>query len=76
VRVARRFGLDESLITPASVAEAGLTAARSPNLTLRTDKLAAALGESPPDLSTGIEGFYTQYQQGYPHFLKRMEIRE
>jgi dTDP-4-dehydrorhamnose reductase len=76
VRVARRFGLDESLITPASVAEAGLKAARSPNLTLRTDKLAAALGEPAPDLSTGIEGFYTQYQQGYPQFLKRMEIRE
>ena len=75
VRVARRFGLDESLITPASVAEAGLTAARSPNLTLRTDKLAAALGEPPPDLSTGIEGFYTQYQQGYPQFLKGMGDR-
>jgi dTDP-4-dehydrorhamnose reductase len=70
VRVARRFGLDESLITPASVEEAGLKATRSPNLTLRTDKLAAALSEPPPDLSTGIEGFYTQYQQGYPQFLK------
>ena len=34
--------------------------------------VAAALGEPPPDLSTGIEGFYTQYQQGYPQFLKRM----
>jgi dTDP-4-dehydrorhamnose reductase len=68
--VARRFGLDEGLITPASVAEAGLKAARSPNLTLRTDKLSAALGEPPPDLSTGIEHFYTQYQQGYPQFLK------
>jgi dTDP-4-dehydrorhamnose reductase len=70
VRLARRFGLDESLITSASVAEAGLKAARSPNLTLRTDKLNAALGEPPPDLSTGIEGFYTQFQQGYPQFLK------
>jgi len=76
VRLARRFGLDEGLITPASVAEAGLKAARSPNLTLRTDKLAAALGKPSPDLSTGIDGFYTLYQQGYPQFLKRMEIRE
>ncbi len=72
VRLARRFGLDESLITPASVAEAGLKAVRSPNLTLRTDKLAAALGEPTPDLSTGIEGFYTQFQEGYPQLLKRM----
>lgn len=72
VRVARRFGLDESLITPTSVAEAGLRAPRSPNLTLRTDKLAAALGAPPPDLSTGIDGFYSLYQQGYPQRLRRM----
>jgi len=76
VRIARRFGLDESLITPASVADAGLKAARSPNLTLRTDKLSAVLGAPPPDLSTGIEGFYRLYQQGYPQDLKRLEIRE
>jgi len=72
VRVARRFDLDESLITPTSVAEAGLRAPRSPNLTLRTDKLAAALGAPPPDLSTGIDGFYSLYQQGYPQRLRRM----
>ena len=76
VRIARRFGLDESLITPASVAEGGLKAARSPNLTLRTDKLSAALGEPPPDLSTGIEHFYRLYQQGYPQFLQRLVRRE
>jgi len=76
VRIARRFGLDESLITPSSVTEAGLKAARSPNLTLRTAKLAAALGEPPPDLSTGIEGFYTLYQQGYPQRIRGFEIRE
>ena len=45
--VARRFGLDESLIAPTPVADSGLKAARSPNLTLRTDKLAAALGAQP-----------------------------
>ena len=76
VRIARRFGLDESLITPSSVAEAGLKAARSPNLTLRTDKLAAALGTPPPDLSTGIDGFYRLYQQGYPQKIRGFEIRE
>ena len=72
VRIARRFDLDESLITPTSVAEAGLRAPRSPNLTLRTDKLTAALGAPPPDLSTGIDGFYSLYQQGYPQRLRRM----
>jgi dTDP-4-dehydrorhamnose reductase len=76
VRIARRFGLDESLITPSSVTQAGLKAARSPNLTLRTDKLEAALGGPPPDLSTGIEGFYTLYQQGYPQRIRGFESRE
>lgn len=70
VRLARRFGLDEGLIRPASVSEAGLKAARSPRLTLQTGKLARALGAPPPDLSTGLERFYTLYQQGYPQKIR------
>jgi dTDP-4-dehydrorhamnose reductase len=70
VRLARRFGLDENLIRPASVNQAGLKAARSPLLTLQTGKLARALGAQPPDLSTGLERFYTLYQQGYPQKIK------
>jgi dTDP-4-dehydrorhamnose reductase len=70
VRLARRFGLDENLIRPASVNQAGLKAARSPRLILKTDKLALALGAPPPDLSTGLERFYTLYQQGYPQRIK------
>ena len=76
IRLARRFGLDESLITPTSVEEAGLEASRSPRLTLRSDKLARMLGEPLPDLSTGLERLYTLYQQGYPQFLKRLVSRE
>lgn len=72
VKIARRFELDERLITPTSVEQAGLKAARSPKLTLRTDKLARDLGEPPPDLSTGIEDFYTLYQQGYPQQLQEL----
>lgn len=72
VRIARRFGLDESLITATSVEDGGLKAARSPQLTLRTDRITAALGEPPPDLSTGIERFYTLYQQGYPQKVQAM----
>jgi dTDP-4-dehydrorhamnose reductase len=70
--VARKFGLDESLITPTSWKEGGLTAARSPNLTLRSDKLAEALGRPLPDLSTGMEGFYSLYRMGYPQILRGM----
>ncbi len=70
LRVARAFGLDETLITPRSVADGGLKAARSPNLTLRTDRLAYALGKSLPGLSTGLEQFYALYQQSYPQKLR------
>jgi dTDP-4-dehydrorhamnose reductase len=72
--VARRFGLDESLIRPASVQNAGLKAARSPNLSLRTEKLASALDMPIPGLSTGLDRLYTLYQQGYPHKLQKMGI--
>lgn len=72
VQVARRFGFDEKLVIPGSVEESGLKAARSPNLTIRTDKLIHALGEPLPNVSTGLEKFYTQYQQGYPQFIKSL----
>ena len=73
--IAQRFDLDESLITPSSVEAAGLKAARSPKLTLRTDKLTQDLGESPPGLSTGIKHFYTLYQQGYPQKIQKLGNR-
>lgn len=72
VRIARRFSLEESLISPVSVQEGGLKAARSPNLTLRTDKLSQALGKPIPTVSAGIERFYTLYQAGYPEKIQRM----
>jgi dTDP-4-dehydrorhamnose reductase len=72
VRLAQRFGLDERLITPVSVADAGLQAVRSPRLTMRNDRLARALGRPLPGLSTGLERFYQLYQQGYPHMLRRL----
>jgi dTDP-4-dehydrorhamnose reductase len=72
VAVAQRFGLDERLIIPVSVAAAGLKAARSPNLTLRTDKLDAALGEPLPSWAEGLERFYELYRQGYPQMLQQM----
>jgi dTDP-4-dehydrorhamnose reductase len=76
VRVARTFGLDETLIAPRSVTDGGLKAARSPNLNLRTDKLVHALGKSLPGLSTGLEQFYALYQQGYPQRLRGLVISD
>jgi len=72
VALARQFGLDETLIMPTSVAESGLLATRSPRLTLRTDRLARALGAPPPPLAPGLKDFYTQYREGYPQKLRAM----
>ena len=70
--IARQFGFDESLIDPNSVANAGLPAARSPNLTLSNEKLIHDIGSFPPNLSTGIRRFYTLYQQGYPQKIRKL----
>jgi dTDP-4-dehydrorhamnose reductase len=72
VRIARRFGFEAQLIQPVSVNDVGLRAARSPNLTLRTDKLRRDLGTPPPDIDSGIERFYEQYQSGYAQKLKEL----
>jgi dTDP-4-dehydrorhamnose reductase len=72
IRLAHRFDFDTTLINPTSVRQSGLKANRSLNLSLRTDKLAQALGESLPRISTGLDKFYTLYQQGYPQMLKSL----
>jgi dTDP-4-dehydrorhamnose reductase len=71
--LAERFALDASLIRPASVQEGGLKAARSPNLSLRSDRLAAALGKPLSDLAAGLDGFYALHQQGFPQYLKGLQ---
>jgi dTDP-4-dehydrorhamnose reductase len=74
VEIARRFDLDEGLVMPTSVHQGGLKAPRSPNLTLRADKLIHDLGEPLPGLSAGLERFYTLYQQRYPQALSLMSL--
>lgn len=70
VEVARKFGLRESLIEPQSVERSSLTAKRSHNLWLSIHKLSTDLGHEIPDFSTGLDGFYTQFQQGYPQKIR------
>ena len=72
VTIARRFGFNSDLIAPKSVLESGLKVARSPNLTLKVNKLIHDLGETPPTVSTGIDRFYQLYQQGYPQVLQSL----
>jgi dTDP-4-dehydrorhamnose reductase len=71
VAIAQRFGLNSQLIVQKSVFESDLQATRSPNLTMKVDKLIHDLGEKPPKISTGINRFYELYQQGYPQFLRQ-----
>lgn len=74
LRLSRQFSFDSELISPTSVTEGGLKAVRSPNLTLKSDKLAKAINNPLPGLSTGMKRFYTLYQQGYPQKLFGMRL--
>ncbi|NMC79942.1 MAG: sugar nucleotide-binding protein, partial [Chloroflexi bacterium] len=68
--VAHQFGLDESLIVPVSWVEGGLRAARSPNLTLRSDRLRQALQMPLPGQAEGMARLYRLYQEGWPQRLR------
>ena len=70
VEVARKFGLNESLISPQSVEKSSLTAKRSHNLWLSVHKLSTDLGRPLPSFSTGLDGFYTQFQHSYPQKIR------
>lgn len=70
--IAQRFGLDTALISPTRVADSGLIAVRSHNLTLCTDKLTRVLGEPPPRFSPALHRFWELYQQGYPQRLRAL----
>lgn len=65
VAVARRFGLDETLIDPVPVAASGLQAPRSPNLTLRTDKLRAVFSRFPYLGEGKIPGYRTHSRPSF-----------
>lgn len=73
VMIAEKFELDSSLIMPSSWKDAGLKAARSPHLTLNTQKLRNALSISLPDQASGIQAFFEQRQAGLPQRLRAMD---
>ena len=68
--IARQFGFDPDLVIPKSVEDSGLKARRSHNLRLSIHKLSTDLGLQIPGVSTGIQQFYTQAQQGYPQKMR------
>ena len=72
LKLANLFNFDAGLIHPTSVKDSGLAAARSPNLTLNTEKLTKALGYLPPTILQGLNSFYRLYLEKYPQRLKEM----
>jgi dTDP-4-dehydrorhamnose reductase len=70
IEIARKFGLRESQINPKSVLLSELTVRRAHNLQLSAHKLSTDLGYELPRFSTGLDEFYTQYQQGYPQKIR------
>ncbi len=73
MEVARKFGLRASLVEPQSLESSGLTVRRSYNLWLSTQKLSTDLGKEIPLFSTGLDGFYRQFEQGYPQKIREYQ---
>jgi dTDP-4-dehydrorhamnose reductase len=69
VRIAEKFGLEKDLIQPISVHESGLTAKRSPRLTLKVDKLTKEK-VIPPDQEKGIKRLFLDFQAGLPQKIR------
>jgi dTDP-4-dehydrorhamnose reductase len=63
-RIANKLSLDEDLITPIVVRDAGLTAKRSPNLFLDVSRLKDA-GIEIPSLDQGLDAFIADYQNNW-----------
>jgi dTDP-4-dehydrorhamnose reductase len=74
LKIARKFGYDESLIEPKSWKDGNLTAVRSPDLRLNTAKLAKSLGVVLPGVNEGIERFYQQAVENYPERIMDCRI--
>ena len=64
VSIAEKFGFDPDLITPVSWKSGGLTAKRSPNLIMNTDKLRNLLGHQLPAQKECLDQFFQDTQMG------------
>lgn len=67
--LAREFGYDENLISPAPYSSAGLRAARSRHLALSCARVENALGMKMPGQAEAVHRFAELYEQGYPQTL-------
>ncbi len=72
LEIAKRMNIPDVMVTPVRVQDFGLQASRSNKLNLNTSKLRKDIHMDIPRLSTGLDRLFTQYQQGYPQFLRSM----
>lgn len=72
VAIAKRFGLDASLIEPATADSSSAPASRSPDLTLNTAKVAKVLGGKTPSVAAGIDRLFELERSGYRAKLQAM----
>ena len=64
VSLAREFGFDETLVSPVSTPEGEESVRRSLRLTMKTDKLAEALGGDLPTIGEGLAALRTDLHNG------------
>jgi dTDP-4-dehydrorhamnose reductase len=70
------FHLDASLVRETLVQESSLSAPRPRNTWLRTDKIAAELGQSMPTIRQGLENFHALREDGFCQRLKAAGLAE
>ena len=64
VAIAKKFKFDPTLVRPISWKDGGLTAKRSPNLIMNTDKLRSLLGRDLPTQQKSLAYFYLDSMSG------------
>lgn len=70
--VARTFGHDPERVRESRLEASALSAPRPRNTTLRTDKIAHALGRPMPSVAAGLQRFKQQRESGFVAELKRL----
>jgi len=75
-RLAATFGFDPGRVVPTRVAASALKAPRPRNMSLRTGKIERALGQSMPDVQSGLETFRQLRESGYERRLKSYLVGE
>lgn len=69
-RIARQFGLDDSIVESSNLGAASLSAPRPKRTYLDVSKVTAALGRAMPSIDDGIEQFHELERSGYVARLK------